>query len=245
MLSQVLTRKEQFVIVFLGASICLGSFVLYAVNPRSDAESAPQFTQTPIQPVENTVAVQPVARVVEQHAPVVASLQVSVAGAVRDPGLYTFDAESRVQDAVDAAGGVLEWAELSDINLAAPLIDGTTLSIPGERKESRDGQPIIRRPIPPPPNPPQYTISGWRSDSAPPSGRPIAAISSSSTGLIDVNRATAAELESLPGIGPKYAAEIIRFREQQPFQTVDDLEMVSGIGPKRLESIRGLVTVGR
>ncbi len=245
MLSQVLTRKEQFVIVFLGASICLGSFVLYSLSPRSEAEPTIQLVQAPVEPVENGVEVEPAARVVKQHRPVVTRLQVSVAGAVRDPGVYTFDEESRVQDAVDAAGGTLEWADLSDINLAARLIDGTTLSIPGEPTESRNGQPIIRRPMTPPPNPPQYTVSGWQSDSTPGSSGPLAAMSSPSTGLIDINRATAAELESLPGIGPKYAAEIIRFREQQPFQTVEDLVLVSGIGPKRLESIRGLVTVGR
>lgn len=245
MLSQVLTRKEQFVIVFLGASICLGSFVLYSVSPRSEAEPTVQFVQAPVQPVENVVDVAPFERVVEQHSPAVTSLQVSVAGAVRDPGLYTFDAESRVQDAVDAAGGTLEWADLSDINLAARLIDGTTLAIPGEPTESRNGQPIIRRPMTPPPNPPQYTVSGWQSESAPRSGGPLAAMSNPSTGLVDINRATTAELETLPGIGPKYAAEIIRFREHQPFQSVEDLELVSGIGPKRLESIRSLVTVGR
>ncbi len=63
------------------------------------------------------------------------------------------------------------------------------------------------------------------------------------SGAIDLNHATQSELESLPGIGPKYASEIIRYRARQPFLRVEDVQEVAGIGPKRLEAIRPFVTV--
>ncbi len=245
MLSQVITRKEQLVILFLGGSICLGCAVLLTLNSASDAETTTEIAEKPHTPPVPVVESGIVPRVVEQYVPVATRIQVSVSGAVRDPGLYTFEDESRVQEAIDAARGTVDWADLSDINLAARLIDGTTLTIPGEPANSRSGQPIIRKPLLPPPNPPQYTVSGWQSDRTSPTSSPVGLLSKPADGLIDINHATSAELETLPGIGPKYAAEIIRFREQQPFESVEDLDMVSGIGPKRLESIRNLVTVGR
>jgi competence protein ComEA len=64
------------------------------------------------------------------------------------------------------------------------------------------------------------------------------------SGLIDVNRATAAELQRLPGIGPKLAARIILARDRQPFRRVEDLRKVSGIGAKTLEKLRPHVTAG-
>lgn len=245
MLSQVLTRKEQFVLLFFAASICLGSAVLYWVNSTSTAEPVNEFEPQAIVSSDTTPDVEPVpVRVVEQHVPVKAPVQVSVAGAVREPGLYRFEEGDRVQEAIDAARGTLESADLSDINLAAQLIDGTTLTVPGESADNSSGFPVIRRPLAPPPNPPQYTVSGWQS-----TGEIQAVVSHgtapTSNNALDLNRATAAELETLPGIGPKLASEIVRFRGQQPFQTVDDLDQVSGIGPKRLEAIRGLVTVAR
>src|SRR5262245_16585385 len=63
-------------------------------------------------------------------------------------------------------------------------------------------------------------------------------------GLVDLNRATAAELDRLPGIGPKRAQQIIDERAKRPFTSVEDLRRVSGIGPKTLEKLRPLVTVG-
>ena len=62
-------------------------------------------------------------------------------------------------------------------------------------------------------------------------------------GLLDLNSASQDELETLPGIGPKLAAEIIAYRSRAPFASVDDLTNVSGIGPKKLEGVRNLVTV--
>ena len=114
-----------------------------------------------------------------------------------------------------------------------------------------DGGRLVVRGAPPAPvtNPAQYTISGWR-DTEPAPGQKTTASSQNApeatgeNGLIDLNAATAEELESLPGIGPKKAQEIIAFRTAQPFRSVDDLLNVKGIGPKTVEKNRANVMVG-
>ena len=131
----------------------------------------------------------------------VAQVTVDVAGAIKNPGVYTLPAHSRVMDAVKAAGDKLKGADLSDINLARIIKDGEQIYIypPGKAGSS------IR-------------ISPQRAK---------AKIS----GPIALNRASAKDLESLDGIGPVLAARIVAYRNQNgPFLTIDDLMKVSGIG---------------
>ncbi len=140
---------------------------------------------------------------------------VDVAGWVRRPGVYELPAGSRVIDAIRAAGGARRNAVLEALNLAAPLVDGTQILVP------KRGQASV--------------------------GAPPAAGTSPGTGgtpLVNVNTATAAELEALPGIGEVLAQRIIDHRtEHGPFASVEDLLDVSGIGEAILEDIRDLVTV--
>jgi competence protein ComEA len=249
MLSQVLTRREQLVLTFVAGSILVGSIVLYTSNSSSSTEpfqTRPAVSQAAPQPLLTDPA--PVSEPAEIVTEAIASdltLVVSVAGAVRSPGVYTLSLDSRVQDAIDEAGGVAEDADLADINLAARLIDGTTLTIPGEPASESTRLGIIRRPEAEvtTSNPAAYTLSGWQPQGSVQSLAGQPAVGGPSSGRIDLNRASSAELQMLPGIGPKLANEIIRFREQQRFGSVDDLDLVSGIGPKRLDAIRGLVTV--
>ncbi|MDZ4857371.1 MAG: ComEA family DNA-binding protein, partial [Candidatus Hydrogenedentes bacterium] len=181
-------------------------------------------------------------------------LRVSVAGAVTSPGVYEFDTGDRVSDAVRAAGGVLEYADVSDINQAATLVDSSTLAIPHSgRAAIEDGNRMVLRAgesaalI----NPKEYTISGWAgrkpvqtSTATSPSVPDAAPDATKSDGPIDLNSATVEELETLPGVGPKTAIAIIQYREKQPFQTIEDLDNVPGIGEKKLEDLRPHVRVG-
>lgn len=140
---------------------------------------------------------------------------VDVAGWVRRPGVYEFTPGARVIDAIEAAGGPRRGAVLEALNLAAPLVDGAQILVP------KRGQ-----------TPPAST-GGTTSTGA---GAP--------GGLIDVNTASAAELEALPGIGEVLAQRIVDHRtEHGPFSSVEDLLDVSGIGEAILEDIRDLVTV--
>ena len=139
------------------------------------------------------------------------TLIVDVAGEVEQPGVYEFAEGDRVIDAIERAGGQLSKADLSLLNLAAPLIDGTQILVPKA-------------------GPPGAVVPGGGTGS--------------SSGLININSASATELETLSGIGEVLAATIIEYREQNgPFASVDDLLDVSGIGPATLEEIRDQVTV--
>ena len=131
----------------------------------------------------------------------VAQVTVDVAGAVKVPGVYTLPTNSRVMDAIKAAGDKLKGADVSDINLARIVKDGEQIYIYPPNKSGS----AIR-------------ISPQRAKAK-------------ATGPIALNRASAKELESLDGLGPVLAARIIAYRNQNgPFLTVDDLMKVSGIG---------------
>ena len=154
-------------------------------------------------------------------------IRVQVSGAVMAPGVYAMNDGDRVMDAIAAAGGVDPGADLSAINLARRVQDEAHYYVPftGET----------------PPSP-----SGEASGISPGTVQPIVqpGSDSASNSLIDLNTASAHELETLPGIGRVMAERIIVHREVNgPFPSVDDVEDVPGIGPKTLESIRPLVTV--
>ncbi|MDQ1256225.1 MAG: competence protein ComEA [Candidatus Hydrogenedentes bacterium] len=261
MLSRLMTPKEQLLLFGLALAIGLGAASLYA-HDRLAARPVPQ-ADTPVQtlpqseplapPPPNPAPAETLTIVAPPQSPVSvpepAPVTVAVTGAVKEPGAYTLPAGSRVTDLVTAAQGASENADLSDINLAARLIDTSTLTIPEKpQAESRNNTLVVRaRRDAGLRNPPAYTLSGWRTGAATAEPAPSAASAESppsSTGLIDLNDATQTELESLPGIGPKLAEDIVRYRTTKPFQCVDDLDKVSGIGDKRLEDIRPLVTVG-
>jgi competence protein ComEA len=183
-----------------------------------------------------------------------APVTVDVRGAVASPGIYTLTQRDRVNDAIDAAGGMTPQADASDINMLARLIDGTTLTVPQfGGAEVQEGRLIVRRGTSGAVvNPPSYTLSASRfgmtangdAAASPESGAATAAPAADSAtgGLISLNAATKAQLETLPGIGPVTADKIIEHRRTQPFTTVEELQNVRGIGEKKLEAIRHLVT---
>lgn len=191
------------------------------------------------------------------HIPgVMKDVVVAVGGAVRRPGVYYFVSTARVRDGIREAGGALVDADLDDINLAARLMDNTTLYIPFHMHREMAGNVIVaRRSIgAAEANPARYTRSGWvhgePGTSAPPPGRARAPVASDAMnaeqgvgGLIHLNTGSVHDLQRLPGIGPKTAENIEAYRLGQPFRTVDELTEVHGIGPKRLEAVRHLVTV--
>jgi competence protein ComEA len=170
-----------------------------------------------------------------------ASVMVEIQGAVATPGIYSFPGDARVFDALQKAGGALDSAEIRDINIAAVLLDGSVLSIPYRQQNARVAMPGAADL-----NPPAYTRSGWAESSeekARPGSTPTSGATVGAPSRVNINTATQAELETLPGVGEKTAEKIMRFRETQPFTQVDDLQYVQGIGEKRLETLRPHVTV--
>lgn len=270
-LSRLMTTKEQLVLLALAAAIGIGGIALYVHTAVSDTEPAePPAKPEPVEivikheqappaaPVESILAedsVLPAEPAVPGEPEPPAFVQVSIMGAVKRPDLYELPRGARVRDLIERAGGAKDEADLDNINLAAPLLDGTTLSIPSRAIARREGDKMVfqgRRGYDIP-NPPQYTRSGWRpppqaatvhANSSGTESKPAAAPARAPGGsLLDLNTATAAQLEELPGIGPVRAADIVRYRSAHPFQSVDELTNISGIGPKTLEKIRPHATV--
>jgi len=145
-----------------------------------------------------------------------------ITGEVRSPGVYSLPSGSRVFQLVEAAGGLGPQADPVQVNLASPLADGVHVHVPSLRADS---------PVSP-------SVAGGSS------GSPPASISFIKDARVNVNTASAAELETIPGVGPVTARAIIDRRETRgPFRSVEDLLDVKGIGPKKLEAMRESVTV--
>ncbi len=141
-----------------------------------------------------------------------APLRIHVSGAIARPGVYSLPRGSIVGEAIEAAGGPVEGADIDRVNLAAPLDDGQQVRVPFQTQ-------------------------------APAAGA-TAASDTPASGLVNINIATAPELELLPGIGPSLAQAIVSYRDAHGiFHQIEDLLDVPGIGPAKLEQIRGLVTV--
>jgi len=154
-------------------------------------------------------------------APTPKPVRVHIAGAVVRPGVYELPEDSRVLDAVEAAGGFVAEADKTALNLAAIVDDAERLDIPyvaGFTPEAESGFVVIS------------------------TGTPS---SSLGEGLVDINTASLEELDSLPGIGPTTAQRIIDYRnENGPFGSIEDIVNVSGIGPATYEELKDLITVG-
>ncbi len=156
---------------------------------------------------------------------------VSVVGLVRAPGLVTLAPGARIADALQAAGGAVNGADTIGLNMARPLGDGEQIVVglaPLSGRPTALGSsvaagstPISTAPVP-----------------GPGPGKPKAAE------VLDLNTATVAELDALPGVGPVTAAAIVAWRQANgKFTSVDQLADVDGIGPARLDKLRALVRV--
>jgi competence protein ComEA len=150
---------------------------------------------------------------------------VEVNGAVRKPGVYRLPAGSRVGDAIEAAGGYgsrVDAAAAQALNLAARLEDGKQIHVPARGEAALTNGATV------------------------PGAGPIAgagAGSGAASGPVNINSASAAQLDALPGIGPATSAKIIAARTTKPFSSIDDLRARKIVGPSTLEKIRDLVVV--
>ena len=261
-----MTVREQLVLIGLALSIAVGAAALYLY--RGDAQH--EAGEGGVVPVETAIPAHKAVPERASHeqqppkaehtpntppppaaAPETSRIGVAAMGAVRREGLYYLEAGARVGDLIIAAGGITGDADLSDINLTGRLIDASTLTVPRApvaehngnmlRYRSRQRDAVV--------NPAPYTRSGsrtqWNSTMAGPQAPawPTSESSRNTTGLLNLNTATPEQLAGLPGIGQSLAARIVAHRQQTPFRTVDELINVNGIGEKRLETVRPLVTV--
>lgn len=182
------------------------------------APTPPTEASLPVAVAATTTASAPAtpAAAATTTVPAAGPVVVHVAGAVAQPGVYELDAGARVHDAIGAAGGAVADAELDGLNLAATVADGERIYVPAVGEVDPAAVPAA---------------TPAAGEAAPP-------------GPLDLNEATAEQLEALPGVGPATAAAIVEDRTRNgPFGTVDDLDRVPGIGPAKLANLRDRVTV--
>lgn len=179
-----------------------------------------------------------------------ATVRVHVAGAVNNPGVYTLPAQGRAVDAIAAASGAAADADLDRVNLAGALSDGVQIYVPhrGETAAPAQIQPNGGTANAGQGNAANGAAQNGASQGGaqPQPARTLTPAGSAQKGSapVNINTATAEELQTLPRIGPAMAQRIIAWREAHGgFRSVDELDAVPGIGPSMLENLRPLVTV--
>lgn len=186
--------------------LCLGYGFISLSHPQQTQDTQFQQLQNPSTSLKAPLS------------PVKKQITIDVEGAVEKPGVYKVSADARIQDALIAAGGLSQNADrhqvAQNLNLAAPLTDGSKLYIPAVGE--------------------QMTSPGDTSSNS--SGT----VQGASSGPININQASEEELDSLPGIGPVTAQKIISNR---PYQNVEDLVNKKAVGASEFSKIKDQVSV--
>lgn len=172
------------------------------------------------------------------------TIRVQVSGAVLEPGIYDLSASSRVEEAVNAAGGFTENADVEKVNLVRKLRDGTQVKVPtlkagktgANKKTGRDNS---------------IESGSSRTSASNKAGGAVRTSGSTrsagarqqAVGSVRINSASAEELQELPGVGPALAQRIISERNKGRFMSADDLVRVPGIGKAKLEKMRSYVVI--
>lgn len=196
------------------AGLLMATFLIFSQPAKSDQTGLTDFPQT----AQTSSSQEQTEETSTEESGELSQLTVDVKGAVAKPGLYTLEADARVNDAVEAAGGLTSRADPKSINLAQKLSDEAVVYV-----ASKDENISV--------------VASTTASSA-------MSLEEKSTSLVNLNTATEADLQTISGIGAKRATDIIAYREANGgFKSVDDLNNVSGIGDKTMESIRPYVTV--
>ncbi len=206
-------RKHQLVLLIMAALILFGAGFKYAQVRGDQANNNLIVTDVSASGAGET-------NHVDEKELKPQEIMVHVAGQVQHPGVYRLTADSRVVDAVNLAGPT-DASALDYLNLAAPLQDGSQIIVYGKDELGNQALPA-GSPLP------KQQLAGFVD----------------SSGLININTAGQAQLEELPGIGPALAQRIIDHRTKNgPFLSTEDIMAVSGIGEKRYEQLKDIITV--
>ena len=196
-MSNWLQRYRGYVFITLINLVVLGGAIIFLRRPQQ-----PELTITSPPPTATPLP-----------SPTPCPLRVYVSGAVTHPDVYELPTESIVKDAIEAAGGATDEADLDRINLALSVVDGQHIYVP---KLGEDSPPIL----------PPAQRSGTTSFEV--------------GGKININTASQSEIETLPGIGPSKAQGII---ENRPYESIEGIQKVPGIGEGTFKKIQDLITV--
>ena len=234
-----LSKKQKILIVLIAAIISIGIIaIIYNKNQTNeniqlDDEILVSNTTKQDQPKDDKEETQ--------------KIVVHITGGVENPGVVELNEGSRIEDAIEASGGLTDEADISKVNLAYMLEDGVKIKIPiikyiddyydeyndynEYEKDSRDDEDI------------EEDEEIFKKEN----GEGIIEnedIKQKESKLININKATQEELQTLPGIGASIATKIVEYREQNgKFKYIEDLKNVSGIGENKFENIKNLITV--
>lgn len=218
----LLDKKVYVVAVVLAA----GAFFYWQQKPQP-ADNSALLSQTKLQSSSQSAASRQTGA---SSASSAASGKVvcDISGAVKEEGVYTLKSGSRLQDLIDAAGGLTSRAQIKAINRSLLLQDQDKVYIPYKGEKTAAA--------------PTAGIANQEAGSA--SASSSSAASADGAGKINLNTATAADLQKLNGIGEKKAEQIIAYREQKGgFKSIDELKEVSGIGDKTFDALKDQLTI--
>ena len=210
-----LTKKQKIIVIAIAGIVAIG--IMYFIYNKNQVKEDIN--------IENEILVNNV--ITNENNTNDDIVIIHITGSVKNPGIVKLKEGSRIEDAIEAAGGLTENADITKVNLAYIVEDGTKIKIPSASEEdigdddiidSKSGDNIIIE---------ENTIS-----------------SNNSTQTININKATDKEFETLPGIGPSLASKIIEYRNQNgKFGSIEDIKNVNGIGDSKYEKIKNLITV--
>lgn len=155
-------------------------------------------------------------------------IKVHIMGAVKNAGVVELNENSRIDDAINAAGGLTKDANMDKINLAYVLEDGVKIRIPSVNDKETEEEYISTDGV--------ETVDSSIAEST--------ESENSKTSKVNINKADQAELETLPGVGSATAEKIINYRnENGKFSSIEDIKNVNGIGDSKFENLKDLICV--
>ena len=172
----------------------------------------------------------------QEKVDITKEIMVYITGEVKNPGIYELEANSRIKDVIEEAGGLKETADITDINLATILQDEDKITIPTKDKTMEEKQNTER-------------IQSNKQSKTTEKSQNTTSISTNTTGKnqntkVNINTATQTELETLPGIGPSTASKIVSYRKENgKFKSIEEIKKVNGIGESKYKKIKELIKV--
>ena len=203
-------KEYKIIVICTGLGLLVGGFLLLKPAPHTPIKETNLQAEVAAVSKDSSTEKEVKEELVEQDM-----ITVDVKGAVKSPGIYDLPVGSRVNDAVQKAGGLTEQADSKSLNLAQKVSDEALVYVPTKGEEAAS----------------QQTASGTAS-------------STSKEKKVNLNKASLEELKQVKGLGAKRAQDIIDHREANgKFKSVDELKKVSGIGAKTIEKLKDYVTV--
>lgn len=209
-----LTKKQKIIVIAIAGIVVIG--IMYFIYNKNQVKEDIN--------IENEILVNNV--ITNENNTNDDIVIIHITGSVKNPGIVKLKEGSRIEDAIESAGGLTENADITKVNLAYVVEDGIKIKIPSSSEEDIGDEDIID------------SKSGdniiIEENTVP---------SNNSTQTININKATEKEFETLPGIGPSLASKIIEYRNQNgKFESIEDIKNVNGIGDNKYEKIKDLIT---